>query len=166
MIQDTWLEIIRTAWRVDPTIVVHLPQRFKHATVEREAGRWIRAHSHQVIDCPVALRFVVGDKVDKTLPRDLKVSKYPSVLFRTKMTHFKFVLLWDPIPPITAVSFFEVRYANEPVLLQYAHRVLEELPVNVTFFFVPQIVQSLRNDRLGKLVFLSICQGTIKLKIE
>lgn len=52
--------------------------------------------------------------------------------------------------PVAAVSFFEPRYANDPVLLQYAHRVLEQHAVGVTFFFVPQIVQSLRNDHLGK----------------
>lgn len=55
---------------------MHLPQRFKHAVVEREAGRWIRAHSRQVIDCSEALKFVIGDKIDKSFPRDHKVGVY------------------------------------------------------------------------------------------
>ena len=58
-------------------------------------------------------------------------------------------MLWDPIPPILAVNFFERRYNNDPILLQYAHRVLEQHPVELTFFFVPQIVQALRHDALG-----------------
>jgi phosphatidylinositol 4-kinase len=147
------MEVIRTSWQVDPAIAAHLPQRFKHFVVEREVGRWIRAHSRQVIDCPEALRFVVGDKTDRNYPRDLKVRikhifhMYVSTGLNSAL--LKFVLLWKPIAPVTAVTFFESRYASDPVLLQYAHRVLEEHPVNVTFFFVPQIVQSLRNDKLG-----------------
>jgi phosphatidylinositol 4-kinase len=35
------------------------------------------------------------------------------------------------------------------MILQYAHRVLAQHPVDVTFFFVPQIVQALRYDELG-----------------
>lgn len=50
-----------------------------------------------------------------------------------------------------AISFFEKRYRNDPLLLQYAHRVLEQHPVDLTFFFVPQVVQALRYDELGQL---------------
>ncbi|KAH8117021.1 hypothetical protein DFH11DRAFT_1687803 [Phellopilus nigrolimitatus] len=132
MVDDSWIKEVRTAWKVDPGLVVHLPERFKNATVEREAGRWIRAHSREVMDYPDALRLVVGDKLDRSVQRDLK-----------------YVLLWAPVSPVIAVTFFEPRYSNDPVLLQYAHRVLEQHPVGVTFFFVPQIVQSLRNDSLG-----------------
>ncbi len=35
------------------------------------------------------------------------------------------------------------------MILQYAHRVLEQHPVDLTFFFVPQVVQALRYDELG-----------------
>ena len=54
-----------------------------------------------------------------------------------------------------AVTYFEPKYSSDPVLLQYAHRVLEQHPVELTFFFVPQIVQALRNDPLGKSLRLS-----------
>ena len=48
-----------------------------------------------------------------------------------------------------AVTYFEPRFNNAAILLQYAHRALEQHPVELTFFFVPQIVQALRNDPLG-----------------
>jgi len=35
------------------------------------------------------------------------------------------------------------------MVLQYAHRVLAGHPVDLTFFFVPQVVQALRHDPLG-----------------
>ncbi|TDL24976.1 atypical/PIKK/PI4K protein kinase [Rickenella mellea] len=132
MVEDTWIGVIRAAWKVDPSIAVHLTERFKHPIVEREVGRWVRAHTRDVLSIPEALNFVLGDRLDPMVPRDLK-----------------YVLLWAPVTPVIAVSYFEPRYKNDPVVLQYAHRVLEQHPVGVTFFFVPQIVQALRNDALG-----------------
>lgn len=51
--------------------------------------------------------------------------------------------------PITAVTFFLPTYRNNPYLIQYAMRALESHSVDVTFFYVPQIVQTLRYDALG-----------------
>ena len=48
-----------------------------------------------------------------------------------------------------AVSFFLPAYRNHPLLVQYAARSLESHSVDVTFFYVPQIVQGLRYDALG-----------------
>lgn len=61
----------------------------------------------------------------------------------------QYLLLWAPVPPVIANTFFERRYNSDPMVLQYAHRVLEQHPVELTFFFVPQVVQALRYDDLG-----------------
>jgi len=53
------------------------------------------------------------------------------------------------VTPVIAVTFFERKHGNDPLLLQYAHRVLNQHPVDLTFFFVPQVVQALRFDDLG-----------------
>lgn len=60
------------------------------------------------------------------------------------------------VPPVTAISFFERRYRNDPLILQYAHRVLEQHPVDLTFFFVPQVVQALRYDDFGVLIMFTL----------
>jgi hypothetical protein len=51
---------------------------------------------------------------------------------------------------VTALKFFQPAYESDPLLLQYAMRVLEQHPVSVTFFYTPQVVQALRTDELGK----------------
>ena len=51
---------------------------------------------------------------------------------------------------MTALTYFLPLYDNDPILLQYAMRVLEEHPVDVTFFYIPQVVQALRTDTLGE----------------
>ncbi len=64
--------------------------------------------------------------------------------------HTKHVLYWASIPPVLAIIYFGPNYANDPSVLQYAHGVLVQYPVDLTFFFVPQVVQALRNDALGE----------------
>ena len=51
--------------------------------------------------------------------------------------------------PITAVAYFLPSYGNNPFIVQYAMRALESHSVDTTFFYVPQIVQTLRYDSLG-----------------
>lgn len=48
-----------------------------------------------------------------------------------------------------AITFFLPEHSSQPLLLQYAMRVLEQHPVSRTFFYVPQVVQGLRTDELG-----------------
>ena len=72
--QESWKNTIRVAWKIDPAIVVHLVERFKNnLTVCYEAGRWIRAHTRDVLDHAEALQFVVGQQLDRNVIRDLKV---------------------------------------------------------------------------------------------
>jgi phosphatidylinositol 4-kinase A len=53
------------------------------------------------------------------------------------------------VSPVTAVSLFLPTYRHNPLLLQYAMRSLESFQVDITFCYVPQIVQTLRYDALG-----------------
>lgn len=60
------------------------------------------------------------------------------------------MLFWAPAPVISALRFLFPKFHGDPILLQYALRVLEHHPVEVTFFYIPQVVQALRTDALGK----------------
>ncbi|KIP08776.1 hypothetical protein PHLGIDRAFT_29437 [Phlebiopsis gigantea 11061_1 CR5-6] len=132
MMDSSWISALRTVWKIDPAIAVAMSERFNVATLNSEVTRLVRSNTREILDCPEALRFLIGDRLDQSVNRDIK-----------------YLLLWAPAPPILAITFFEKRYGNDPLLLQYAHRVLEQHPVDLTFFFVPQVVQALRYDELG-----------------
>ncbi|KAJ7286212.1 hypothetical protein C8J57DRAFT_1496884 [Mycena rebaudengoi] len=87
-------------------------------------------------------------QVDPAIAVHLSERFKAPVIIRTEITKLH-LLLWAPVPPIIANTYFERRFKNDPLILQYAHRVLEQHPVELTFFFVPQVVQALRYDDLG-----------------
>jgi phosphatidylinositol 4-kinase len=65
------------------------------------------------------------------------------------MYFVQYLLYWDAVNPVTAVTMFLPAYKEHPFIIQYAMRALEAHSVDVTFFYVPQIVQTLRYDVLG-----------------
>lgn len=58
-------------------------------------------------------------------------------------------MYWAALNPISTVTYFLPAYGNHPFIIQYAMRALESHSVDVTFFYVSQIVQTLRYDVLG-----------------
>jgi phosphatidylinositol 4-kinase len=136
-------------WQINPAIAVYMAERLKSPFIRNEIGKLVRSSTLDVLDTPEALAFLLGDKFDPAIPRDLKVRNVPSNTRLYLLNYHQHILLWAPVPPIIANTFFERRYNNDPLLLQYAHRVLEQHPVKLTFFFVPQVVQALRYDELG-----------------
>lgn len=58
-------------------------------------------------------------------------------------------MFWIPVNPVDAINLLMPSFDKNPLLVQYAMRSLESHAVDVTFFYVPQIVQLLRHDDLG-----------------
>ncbi|KAJ3513745.1 hypothetical protein NLJ89_g2774 [Agrocybe chaxingu] len=132
LLDTAWPGIVRTLWRLDPAVAVYLTERFKNPHIRYEVGKLVRSNTTDVLHIPEALSFLLGDRLDPHVRRDLK-----------------HLILWAPVPPIIANTYFERRFNSDPLVLQYAHRVLVQHPVELTFFFIPQIVQALRYDDLG-----------------
>jgi phosphatidylinositol 4-kinase len=130
--ETNWPVVARSVWEIDPAIAIHMMERFKSPAVHAEVQRLVRANPAIVMHTPEGLRHLIDDTTRLNQRRELK-----------------HILLWAPVPPVIAVTFFEKKHNNDPYLLQYAHRVLKEHPVDLTFFFVPQVVQALRFDDLG-----------------
>ncbi|KAL7274544.1 Phosphatidylinositol 4-kinase stt4 [Rhizina undulata] len=124
--------VLQTAWHESPALALQLVRRFQSPRLEADVKRLISMYPEKVVDLPEALQIMLGDKISNNLGPQLK-----------------YLLYWAPVSPITATTYFLPAYMNNAFILQYAMRALESHSVDVTFFYVPQIVQTLRYDDLG-----------------
>ncbi|KAI1326204.1 phosphatidylinositol 3 [Xylariaceae sp. FL0255] len=124
--------LIRVAWNESPSLAIELASRFTMPSVHQEV-RWLLLNfPAKALGDPEALPILFGGE----LPQDVRFQ-------------LKYLLFWAPVNPVTAVTYFLPAYKNHPFLIQYAMRALESHSVDVTFFYVPQIVQALRFDAMG-----------------
>lgn len=131
--EATIVSLVRTAWAEDPRIAIQLAARFPNSKSMAQAVRsQLMSHPEQALNEPDALRVLFGAE----LPSDVK-------------SRLRYLLYWAPVNPMAAVTYFLPAYGNDPSIIQYAVRTLESHSVDVTFFYVPQIVQALRYDALG-----------------
>ncbi|KAK5109748.1 hypothetical protein LTR62_006588 [Meristemomyces frigidus] len=129
----TLIPYLGVTWQEDPSIAVQLTTRFPMSDRMHQAVRLLIAREpEKAIHEPAALGVLFG----QTLPSDIQ-------------SQLKYMLYWAPINPMAAVTYFMPAYLNHPLIVQYAMRALEAHAVDVTFFYVPQIVQTLRYDALG-----------------
>ncbi len=143
--KDTALiPLVRTAWSIEPGIAIQLATRFPSEPL-RQAIRFLLLNfPEKAIDEADALEILLGP----SLPSD--------VTFQSK-----YLLYWAPANPMQAVTYFLPAYGNHPFILQYGMRALDYHSVDVTFFYVPQIVQCLRYDVLGYVERYIIEAGSI-----
>ncbi|KAI1277059.1 phosphatidylinositol 3 [Xylaria sp. FL0933] len=124
--------LIRAAWAESPSLAIELVSRFNMPSVHQEVRWLILNFPAKALREAEALSILFGGE----LPQDVRFQ-------------LKYLLYWTPVNPVTATTYFLPAYKNHPFLIQYAMRALEYHPIDVTFFYVPQIVQSLRFDALG-----------------
>ena len=133
-VRDTeFSPLLTAAWAEDPRIAIQLAERFPQSEkLVSEIRSLIMARPESAIPYSDALYVLLGS----SLPQDVK-------------GQLKYLLYWAPINPMAAVTCFLPAYGNNPLVIQYAVRALESHSVDITFFYVPQIVQTLRYDALG-----------------
>ncbi|KAI2100516.1 phosphatidylinositol-4- kinase [Ophidiomyces ophidiicola] len=124
--------LLRLAWTENPNLAIQLASRFPSPKIQNDV-RWLLFNfPEKVIDEPDCLEILLGP----ALPEDITFQ-------------LKYLLYWGPTNPIAAVTYFLPAYGNHPFILQYAMRALESHSVDVSFFYIPQLVQALRYDALG-----------------
>ncbi|KAL8939206.1 MAG: hypothetical protein Q9211_002847 [Gyalolechia sp. 1 TL-2023] len=126
------LEYVNIAWAEDPGLAVQLATRYRSLRLTNDVRRLLLTYPEKTLAQPDALQILLGP----SLPSDVNLQ-------------LKYLLYWAPVNPVTAATYFLPDYGNHPYILQYAMRALESHSVDVTFFYVPQIVQALRYDVLG-----------------
>lgn len=125
---------IDDAWAIDPTLAIFLAERSKRVDLKTRVETLVAAQPLKVCHIPTALRYFL-DGCQKHSSKSLHC-----------------ILYWTPVSPIESINLFLPRNEKgegNSLLLQYAMRSLESHDVNVTFFYVPQLVQMLRFDSYG-----------------
>ncbi|KAF7552189.1 hypothetical protein G7046_g7499 [Stylonectria norvegica] len=127
------LPLVRTAWWQDPAIAIELTTRFHFPRLHMEVRFLLLTMPEKAVHEPEALALMFGG----FLPDDVNLQQ------------LKYLMFWDSVNPVTAVTMFLPAYQDHPFVIQYAMRALESHSADITFFYVPQIVQALRYDALG-----------------
>lgn len=122
--------LVTKLYALDPILAVNLALRYKVRNLDDLLQALITKNPLPAVPYPEAVQYYIGIHGGAN-----------------KCLHF---LLWfAPLAPIDSITLFLPPFGDDPYILQYLMRLLESNDVNVTFFYVPQIVQLLRHDSLG-----------------
>lgn len=128
---------VNNAWQINPVLAVQLVERYNSSDLVSRLQTLTGAEPLKVVHVPEALQYFL--KSSTTVREKSGTSPRHPLLY------------WAPISPIESINLFLPVFKADSLLLQYAMRSLESHDVNITFFYVPQLVQSLRYDVSGYL---------------
>ncbi|KAJ3215450.1 phosphatidylinositol-4- kinase [Dinochytrium kinnereticum] len=124
--------LLPTAWDVNPRVAINIPRRFRDSSTV-EIPSFI-SPTALMSDPDALVSFISSEKPDSD--------------------QLRFLMYWDPTPPVTAVTLLTSKSPQQPWALQYAVYVLDYFPIEQVFFYVPQLVQALRYDAAGNFLYL------------
>ncbi|KAG5871513.1 hypothetical protein JTB14_006946 [Gonioctena quinquepunctata] len=128
-----WHDYTRLAWDISPALAVYLPTRFgTNDAIISEIKGLVQMNPTCVSHIPEALQYLATTEV---ILND-----------STKLGH---MLTWSKITPIQALAYFSRQFPSHPISAQYAVRVLSSYPADAVLFYIPQLVQALRHDKMG-----------------
>lgn len=136
MTEDSWKNMTRFAWSLDPKLALNFLSRFKSNSIETELINLVGAYPIQSAQHPEALTLFLHQR--------------SSAVTADEGLGYRWLMYWAPVPPISATSYLLSPIISNTYVLQYCMRTLHHFPVEEVFFYVPQIVQALRYDsKLG-----------------
>ncbi|KAF4210866.1 hypothetical protein CNMCM8980_003164 [Aspergillus fumigatiaffinis] len=132
------IHLLRLAWAESPGLAIQLSSRYSSPKMKNDI-RWLLLNfPEKALDEPSSLEVVLGAELPSDVSFQLKV----------RLSSLRSSKTQQPKTKKRGEADFTT-YGNHPFVLQYAMRALESHPIDVRFYFVPQLVQALRYDALG-----------------
>ncbi|KAL3229495.1 Phosphatidylinositol 4-kinase STT4 [Nakaseomyces bracarensis] len=128
---DLPLDLLSVAYNMNPQLAVNITHRYNSKKLRQSLIKLI-------VDHPLRS---VG--ISSTFEHFLHESKPKS------RNDLHYALYWAPVSPLKSINLFLPDWNHNEFILQYSIFSLEAHDVNLTFFYVPQIVQCLRYDGSG-----------------
>jgi phosphatidylinositol 4-kinase A len=72
----SWPSVVRSAWKADPYVAVHMSERFISPAMHREIRRLVFANPEDVVGSPEAARILLGDSLSADLRFQLKAHSF------------------------------------------------------------------------------------------
>lgn len=150
--ENVVLTLLPVAYAESPSLALQLMNRSRTERTLASLRYLLSRQPEKAIKDPEAVAVLLGiagqrPSLDQLHIQHLAKDNTPAVKNTDK--YLRYLLYWAAVNPITAVTYFLPVFGNHPSVIQYAVRALEWHSVDTTFFFVPQIVQTLRYDTLG-----------------
>lgn len=123
-------KVLNDAFFIDGRMAVNLFERYGGDSMSlKDSMRFlVKRHPFKVIDDPRAITFITS---------------------RNGSSKSQAIVVWSTASPLEAIMLFLPPCVKDPLVLQYSMRSIETFDPHQTFFYVPQIVQTLRYDSLG-----------------
>ena len=129
-----WPSLVKTAWRMNPKVAIFLLDRFPNYAPQIKNAIFDNSQKCEikVVSCAAATNvYLKGSNKYQIDP------------------HLRHLLYWQPVNPVVAIEMLSDSQKLHPWVLQFAFHSLEYFPVNLVFFYIPQLVQALRRDEYG-----------------
>ncbi|OLL23070.1 Phosphatidylinositol 4-kinase stt4 [Neolecta irregularis DAH-3] len=147
MIDELTNELLSVAWEYNASLAISLASRYPANNKGARLRQLIRMQPYKICRTLTGPQILLAEEINSLGP-----------------DHLKYLLHCQPVPPVTAITYFHTLYEGQSLILQYALRSLNTHPISVTFFYVPQVVQALRYDMMGYVERFIIEAGKISQK--
>jgi phosphatidylinositol 4-kinase len=135
--EKQWMENVKVAWSVQPSLAVYLPVRFPaNDLVLKEVQKLVKLHPDRIMFLPIASTYLATE----------------ANVFNDSL-ELNYLLIWSSLPPLNVLGYFGKSSRGQslanPITAQFASKNLMKAKPETLLNYIPQLVQALRYDDFG-----------------